>query len=1326
MKEPEESSLSRKIERREDGTYTVLGDSDHTLLDLELEEQLFYLERAEGPVTLENWPDRYARAKQKQRNYRKKCRQAEKLEIEGKAAAQRLKFDSTGDPKARRMRNFLFRGSFTEEDRAKLEARHEELMALLVNLKAADGCQAGRKQENVANLEEMEHLATIEQQWYQKSSQLMVYNGKVGRCPARILIDGGASASVIGQPFVDKNRLKTKAVDDGPTFRLPDGSTYHCTRVLDSALISIQDYQERISPIFVLPTSCPFDVILGKPWLDFVNPDIDWPKNTMSFSRNGTDYFLSAALDDPVACKECGIISAMEFAREYQQGAECYFICVMPQSDGELSEDPSASVDCELRDLETKLKADFADVMPAELPDELPPERFVDHHIELTPGAQPVAGAMYRHSILESQELKRQLQQLLEKGFIQPSKSPFGAPVLFVKKKTGDLRMCIDFRALNQITIKNRTPLPRIDDLLESLSGAKYFTCLDLRSGYYQIRIAPEDIEKTAFRTKYGHFEFKVLPFGLTNAPATFQTLMNHVFSDMLDVSVLVYLDDIMIFSKTLEEHKEHVAAVLKRLRKHKLYLNGPKCKFFRTKVDWLGHVVSSDGISVDQSKIQAVLEWPRPENVTVLQSFLGYAGYYRRFVRAYSEIARPLTDLLKKFDSAGKKVEFVWTEACQIAFEVLKKRLTEAPVLLMPSPDYPFMLFTDASHFAMGGVLMQDQGDGPRPVGYFSRKFSRAELNYDAYEKEALALLSCLDYYRHLINGAPTTMVFTDNQALTTLKTQAKINGRQARWLLRLAEYDTDIKYLPGKANVVADALSRRPDHFVATIAVVATVQHVMQDKDWFESLLQSYAGNDEVQNIIKNIQDGTAVDYQLLGPYLVRNKESVGHPQIFVPDAGSFRQQVLAAHHDTLFAGHFGANKTAESILRHYYWPSLHRDVKHYVQSCPQCSVSKASTKKPTGLLQPISVEKRFDTLHMDFVSGLPPINGFDCILVMVEKFTKTLMLAATTTTCDAAQAFDLYLQHAFPRIGVPNRIITDRGTQFNSHFTKAMNEYFKIKQNMSTAYHPQTDGQAERAVRTVVETLRCFITEYPDWVKALPVIEFAYNTSTNPSTGKSPSELLYGENLPTPASLDVQKILSHAVNPAAANKAAEIHKFLDAAKAQLAQAQHRQMHYANTSRSDLSFEVGQAVMLSTDKLRIPERYKTHALWYGPLFITEKIGPLAYKLELPPDWKIHNVFHVSRLKAMPHSEQYPRPFHNPLPAVEPPDQGDGNVEKILAVRVQPWGRTLRRYYLIKWENYSDADNTWEPRTHLWNNSGPKVKDMIRKADQELEPQLS
>ncbi|CAI7801038.1 unnamed protein product [Closterium sp. NIES-54] len=423
------------------------------------------------------------------------------------------------------------------------------------------------------------------------------------------------------------------------------------------------------------------------------------------------------------------------------------------------------------------------------IPDGLPPDRAVGHTIPVEPGKAPPFRPLYRLSPTEYEEAKQQIEEYLRKGWIEPSASPYGAPILFVHKKGGGLRMCVDYRALNKITIKNRYPLPRIEDLFDRLQGAQWFSALDLAQGYHQLRITEDDVPKTAFRSPFGHFQWRVLSFGLTNAPASFQRAMNDVFRDAIGQFILVYLDDILVYSKTEDEHMEHLKWVLGKLREHKYYARLWKCHFYKRELEYLGHVVGHNGLKVDPKKVAAVQEWPVPRDVGQVRSFLGLANYFRRFLENYSTIVAPLTALTRK------GCAWEWTPQCQKAFEEVKHKLTNAPVLVLPNPQKPYEVVTDASTVGLGAVLLQEG----RPVAFESRKLSPAEQRYTTTEQELLAVVHALRTWRCYLEGVEF-VVTTDHCPNTYFSTQATLTRRQARWAELLSGFSFDIRYRAGR----------------------------------------------------------------------------------------------------------------------------------------------------------------------------------------------------------------------------------------------------------------------------------------------------------------------------------------------------------------------------------------------------------------------------------------------------------------------------------------------------------------------------------------------
>jgi hypothetical protein len=448
---------------------------------------------------------------------------------------------------------------------------------------------------------------------------------------------------------------------------------------------------------------------------------------------------------------------------------------------------------------EIEIVREYPDVFPEELPG-MPPDRHIEFMIELLPGTSPISKRSYRMSVNELVELKKQIAELQSKGFIRLSSSPWGAPVLFVEKKDLTQQICVDYHSLNKVTIKNKYPLPRIEDLFDQMKGGSVFSKIDLRSRCHQLKIRESDIPKTAFRIRYGLYEYTVMSFRLTNAPVYFMYLMNKVFMKYLDKFVVVFIDDILIFSKTEEEHEKHLRMVLEMLRSNQLYTKFSKCEFWLTEVAFLGHVISTGGILVEPSKVKDVLNWMAPTNTLEICSFLGLVGYYRRFIKDFSKIAKPMTRLLEK------NKDFDWTEECQVSFEELKKRLTSAPVLILPDITKKFDIYCDASRQRLGCVLMQDG----QVVSYASRQLRKHEENYPTHDLELAAMVHALKIWRHYLIGHRCE-IYSDHKSLKYIFTQNDLNLRQRRWLELIKDYDMGINYHQGKANMVADALSRK-----------------------------------------------------------------------------------------------------------------------------------------------------------------------------------------------------------------------------------------------------------------------------------------------------------------------------------------------------------------------------------------------------------------------------------------------------------------------------------------------------------------------------------
>ena len=946
-------------------------------------------------------------------------------------------------------------------------------------------------------------------------------------------------------------------------------------------------------------------------------------------------------------------------------------------------------------------------------------------------------------------ELKKQLEELVKSGFIQPSKSPFGAPILFVKKKDGTMRMCIDYRALNNITIKNAYPLPRIDELFDRLQGARYFSKIDLRSGYHQIRIDPQDVPKTAFRTRYGHFEFLVLPFGLTNAPGTFMHLMHQTFREFLDDFVLVFLDDILIFSRTLEEHQRHVTQVLTKLRESKLYAKESKCDFFKEEVEFLGHLVGRNGVRMMEDKVKAIVDWPTPSKVADVRAFLGTAGYYRKFIRGFSGIAMPLSDLTKE------ESKFQWSTPQETAFQRLKAAIAQEPVLALPDPKRPFVIHVDASGFATGAVLQQDHGHGLQPIAYLSKKMLDAETRYPIHEQELLAIIVALKAWRHYLMGARFTItIMSDHKSLTQFKTQPLLSGRQARWKDVLADYDFDIVYVEGKANVVADGLSRRPDHQRqqvaaapiglhssrrdATAAAVAGKELLLQAIELFtEDTIGPRLQISTATSLMADVFEASKKDAKYL--QLLKARRTRTDPiqekqgllwfkgdRLYVPDDLVLQTRILQECHDAPTGGHLGKDKTLEQVKRRFYWPGMDSMIVAYVTSCDACQRNKSSQQAPMGPLMPLPIpEYPWQWVSLDLITGLPPSrSGNDAIVVFVCRLTKMVHYVATRTNVTAPQLATLFMREVVRLHGVPEAILSDRDPRFTAHFWRAFWEQLGTTLTMSTAYHPQTDGQTENANRTLEVILRARVNfAQTDWDQHLAAAELAVNNAQQASTGFSPFYLNYGR--------EVQLPLDHAVaalgpssNPEAMARIRRLHVDLARAHTNLEKAQQRQAKYADRHRRAVTFKVGDKVLLSTAHLKLlGSEKRTPKFTYkylGPFQVKRVINANAYELDLPPQLQIHPVLNIDRLKPYRDGRlAFPtRPLedHRPPPEVTL-ENGAAlfEVESIIAKR----GEGSRTRYLVKWLGYPHWESTWESASALKN-----ARDAIADYEDQLQQQ--
>ncbi|KAJ9542239.1 LOW QUALITY PROTEIN: hypothetical protein OSB04_028745, partial [Centaurea solstitialis] len=889
------------------------------------------------------------------------------------------------------------------------------------------------------------------------------------------------------------------------------------------------------------------------------------------------------------------------------------------------------------------------------MPSGLPPEKGREHGIVLKEGAGAINVRPYRYPHYQKDKIEWLVKEMLEVGLIQPSLSPFSSLVLLVKKKDGSWRFCVDYRALNRTTVVDKFPIPVIEELLDELHGATIFSKLDLKSGYHQIRMKEKDIQKTAFRTHQGLYEFLVMPFGLTNAPATFQALMNEVFKQFLRKFVLVFFDDILVYSHLIDEHKEHLKKVLEVLKMHQLYANKKKCEFGRDRLGYLGHLISSKEMEVDPSKIRAVMDWTTPKTITELRGFLGLSGYYRKFIRNYGVLARPLTDLLKKN-------QFMWSEEAQSTFDKLKLVLASAPVLRLPDFSKEFVLETDASGYGLGAVLMQEE----QPIAFFSHALGSRAQQKSVYEKELMAIVFAIKKWRPYLLGR-RFVVRPDQQSLRFLLEQRVVEPDYQRWMSKLMGYDFTVVYKPGRVNQAADALSRK----------------LWVNRHW-NDLKKEIDDDVFLKQIKADLSSGRGFE--------VRQGMLFYNDRLVIPKNSTFIPSLFYEFHSSRIGGHTGEDRTYQRLAAEVFWMGMKKDIIDMVKKCDTCQRNKILNGTPVGLLQPLELpEKVWDEVSMDFVKGLPRSYGRSTIMVVVDRVSKYAHFVGLKHPFNAQTVAAAFSNEIIRLHGVPQSVVFDRD--------KIFKELFQLqgsKLKYSSTYHPQSDGQTEVVNRCLEQYLRCWVSGKPrQWFKWLPWAELSYNTSYHTSLKSSPFKVLYGREPPPLLRYKVSSAKVQSVE----HELLDRDMMLDEIKMNLLKAQFRMKQQTDLSRKDVSFKSGEWAFL---KLR-PYRRKSLVMgnnpillarFYGPYRVLEQIEKVAYRLDLSDTARIHPVFHVSQLRKAVGNYSVSPYF--------PPQISEDLVlqaihEDVLDIRRLSNGDVGQFEVLVKWEGMSEFEASWE-----------------------------
>lgn len=1041
--------------------------------------------------------------------------------------------------------------------------------------------------------------------------------------PLIALIDSGATDSYIDRGLVDRRQLLTIKLAHPITVTNFDGDpsasgvvTHKCI-----APFTIEGHKFHNLEFLVLPLPTDTPIVLGYDFQEMAGAVVDFARRVIRF-KGGTP---SPEARLRVAATHEDIIEAPKRSEWPKEWLEADFEYIPPDL-----------AKC-LKLVPARYHA-WIDVFFKANANTLPAHTKYNLKINLEPGAKPPFGGIYQLGTKEQDALKAHIDEFLDKGFMRESSSEAASPVLFVPKKDAELRPCNDYRALNNLTIKDRYPLPSTDMLLDQLSQAKVYTKLDLRSAYHQIRISEGDEWKTAIRTRYGLYEYLVMPFGLTNAPAAFQRMVNKVLRQFIDRFVIVYLDDILIYSATVAEHEGHVIKVLKVLGEHALYAKPEKCDFYCNSVEYLGFRVTPEGVTSDPAKIKTIKNWVAPSSVTQTRRFLGFANFYQRFVDNFSDRCAPLYDLLRK----DKKFE--WSEDCERAFQDLKARFTSHPILRHYDHRASTRVETDASDTGIAAVLMQQQKDDKlyHPVAYISCRLTDVETRYEVHDREMLAVKYATEVWRPLLLSCEGGFnVLTNNVSCKYFMTTKALNQRQVRWSEQLADFWFRLIYRPGKDNDQADALSRWDDEgleggktsnlpegarsFFQTHHLRLTTTQIHKPDLMMDKIKQ--AQHEDAEMMSKSGQKDpryTIVD----GLLLFKGR-------ICVPNKDPLKLKILQSRHDHPTAGHQGIAKTLNLVCRDYKWPGLRDYVERYVSGCTTCLRSKAQRHAKYGNLMPLPVPERpWGSISMDSIKPLPTSMGQDSILVVVDRLTKMAIFIPTTSTLTAQGLARVMLEHVFSKHGTPSDIVSDRGPKFTSELWRTFSKALNIEQSLSTAFHPETDGQTERVNSVLEAYLRSYVAyDQQDWVDHLPLAEFAYNNAKHASTGMWPFFANKGFHPP----LEIKVTSKARRQGVEVKKLAELyqHVWREMVKAQEAYkrfADRRQLPAPPYKPGDKVFlEMKNISTTQPSRKLAPKRT-------GPYTIAKVVNPNAMKLRLPDSFgPTHPTINVLRLEPAP-----------------------------------------------------------------------------------------
>ncbi|KAI1687666.1 Pol protein [Pyrenophora tritici-repentis] len=1135
------------------------------------------------------------------------------------------------------------------------------------------------------------------------------------------------------------------------------GKNAEPSTVLDTvtyASIDIDGHQQKRVFFYVVP-GLNYDVILGKPWLEDADVTISAKQGCLDIGASNIRAWNHKKASYKPPLMKATQVMASAFMAEVRRSRR------KNKGDGialdtglfavSIADIEKALKPRKRSDPKTKLPPQYHQWLKAFdhfLAEKLPPHRKgVDLHIEIEKdqdGNEKTIpwGPLYGMSREELLVLRKTLTELLDKDFIRASNSPAAAPVLMVKKPGGGIRFCVDYRGLNNITRKDRYPLPLFTETLRNVAKAKWFTKLDVIAAFHKIRVAKGEEWKTAFRTRYGLFEWRVAPFGLTGAPAAFQRYVNGVLQDYLDDFVSAYVDDILIYSSgSLQDHREKVGKVLQRLIDAGLQIDIDKCEFETKRVKYLGYIVEAEvGIRVDPEKIIAIREWATPTSVKAIRAFIGFANFYRVFIPNFSDIAEPLINLTKK------EMVFHWDEACNQAFETIKELLITAPILGHFDPEKDTLVEADSSGHATGGLLLQkDKNNNWQPVAYYSKKHSPTEANYPIHDKELLAIVRCLEAWAPELRMVRKFTVLTDHKNLQYFYRERQLSERQVRWSEFLSRFDFSLEWKPGKTMGKPDALSRREQDLPANYddeRIRSRFIRLFQSKHLQSVQIQSLSSEEidfteeirmfedqDMQNLWHRSRQEDEL-YQELTT-LVANKErnlptklqkekSVSiaectldergllrfRDRIWIPDCEPLRTRIIQNIHDSHITGHPGRDLTYSILSRQFFWSGVASDVRRFVRNCEICGRNTIWRETKKGLLKPLPIPERiWGELSIDFITDLPPSGRDDATncMVVTDRLTKGVELEGMHDISAEAVAQRLLERH-YPIHGIPTAITSDRGPQFVSDLWRHFCKLLSVEQRLSTAYHPQTDGATERMNQEIEKMIRIWATyTQENWLALLPIVMGAINNREASSTGLSPFYFMHGYHNEPIQLVEDRTIQDRPKRDGEALAEGFLKRLQDAtewAQAAIAITQEKQQHQANKTRTAApQYKEGDWVFLNLRNVKTTRPSKKLDWLHGKYKVLRQVNSHSYQLDVPG--KIHPVFHVDLLRYAPNDSLPSQKVRDTQPG---PILVDGDelwlVERILGERTtRQGGKEIKEAY-VKWVDYTEP--TWEPVSNV------------------------